>query len=41
MFERFAELFPDFGLDPDHPPTWKPRGDVRALKSLHLLAPGS
>ena len=38
MIERFAELFPDFHLDPDHAPTWKPRGDVRALKSLHLVA---
>jgi cytochrome P450 len=38
MFERFAESFPDFRVDPDHEPTWKPRGDVRALKSLHLLA---
>ena len=38
MIERFAELFPDFHVDPEHPPTWKPRGDVRALSSLHLLA---
>jgi cytochrome P450 len=37
MFERFAELFPDFTLDPERPPRWKPRGDVRALSSLHLL----
>ena len=38
MIERFAELFPDFHVDPERPPTWKPRGDVRALSSLHLLA---
>ena len=38
MLERFAELLPEFHLDPEHPPTWKPRGDVRALSSLHLLA---
>jgi cytochrome P450 len=41
MIERFAELLPDFRLDPGHPPTWKPRGDVRALKSLHLLVGAS
>ena len=40
MIERFAELFPDFHLDPGHEPQWKPRGDVRALSSLHLLAGG-
>jgi cytochrome P450 len=38
MIERFAELLPDFRLDPEREPTWKPRGDVRALKSLHLVA---
>ena len=38
MFEQFAERFPDFVVDPAHEPTWKPRGDVRALRSLHLLA---
>ena len=37
MIERFAERFPDFRVDPDRPPTWKPRGDVRALASLHLV----
>jgi cytochrome P450 len=43
MLERLAELFPDFELDPFRPPTWKPRGDLRALSSLHLrgeTAPG-
>ncbi len=38
MIERFAELFPDFRVDPEHEPSWKPRGDVRALSSLHLVA---
>jgi cytochrome P450 len=38
MIERFAALFPDFEVDPHRPPTWKPRGDVRALSSLHLVA---
>jgi cytochrome P450 len=38
MIERFAELLPDFSVDPERPPTWKPRGDVRALSSLHLIA---
>ncbi len=38
MIERFAELFPDFHIDPAHTPTWKPRGDVRALSSLYLAA---
>ena len=41
MLERFAELLPDFRVDPDHAPTWKARGDVRALKSLHLLSGAS
>ena len=36
MIERFAELFPDFRLDPQRPPTWKPRGDIRGLASLNL-----
>jgi cytochrome P450 len=40
MIERFAALFPAFRVDPGRPPTWKPRGDVRALSSLHLLAGG-
>jgi cytochrome P450 len=39
MIERFAELFPEFALDPERPPTWKPRGDIRGLASLHLVAP--
>ncbi len=38
MIERFADLFPGFRVDPDRPPTWKPRGDIRALASLHLVA---
>ncbi len=38
MIERFAELFPDFRVDPEQAPRWKPRGDVRALASLNLLA---
>ncbi len=38
MIERFAALFPDFRVDPERPPTWKPRGDVRALASLNLVA---
>jgi cytochrome P450 len=41
MFERFAELFPDFGLDPDQPPTWKPRGDIRGLATLELVGPAA
>src|SRR6186713_1896394 len=41
MLEQFAVLFPDFRVDQDRPPTWKPRGDVRALASLNLLATGS
>jgi cytochrome P450 len=41
MIEQFARLLPDFRLDPRHAPTWKPRGDVRALASLHLLAGAS
>ena len=41
MIERVAALLPEFRLDPEHPPTWKPRGDVRALASLHLVAPPS
>jgi cytochrome P450 len=40
MIERFAALFPAFRVAPGRPPTWKPRGDVRALSSLHLLAGG-
>jgi cytochrome P450 len=38
MLEQFAARFSDFDLDPGRPPTWKPRGDVRALASLHLVA---
>ncbi|OGO57525.1 MAG: hypothetical protein A2V85_13480 [Chloroflexi bacterium RBG_16_72_14] len=38
MIERFADLFPEFRVHPERPPTWKPRGDVRALASLHLIA---
>ena len=38
MIERFAAAFAEFHVDPAHAPTWKPRGDVRALSSLHLLA---
>ena len=38
MIERFAALFPDFRVDPERPPRWKPRGDVRALSSLSLVA---
>jgi cytochrome P450 len=38
MIERFADLFPAFRVDPERPPTWKPRGDVRALASLNLVA---
>jgi cytochrome P450 len=37
MIERFAEMLPDFRVDPERPPTWKPRGDVRALASLDLV----
>jgi cytochrome P450 len=37
MIERFAELFPDFRVDPERPPTWKPRGDLRALATLDLV----
>lgn len=36
MVERFAQLFPEFALDPRRPPTWKARGDVRGLSSLWL-----
>ncbi|HUK45542.1 MAG TPA: cytochrome P450 [Gaiellaceae bacterium] len=39
MIERFAELFPDFELDPERPPTWKPRGDIRGLATLDLIGP--
>ena len=38
MIERFADLFPDFRVDPERPPRWKPRGDIRALASLDLVA---
>jgi cytochrome P450 len=38
MIERFAELFPEFTVDTEQPPTWKPRGDLRALASLDLVA---
>jgi cytochrome P450 len=39
MIERVADLFPDFRVDPEHPPTWKPRGDIRGLATLDLAAP--
>jgi len=39
MIEQIATLWPDFRLDPDQPPSWKPRGDIRGLATLHLLAP--
>jgi cytochrome P450 len=39
MIECFAEVFPDFRLDPERPPTWKPRGDIRGLATLDLVAP--
>ncbi len=39
MIERVAELFPDFRLDSEHPPTWKPRGDIRGLATLDLVGP--
>jgi cytochrome P450 len=38
MIERFAQLFPEFRVHTAHEPVWKPRGDVRALSSLSLLA---
>jgi cytochrome P450 len=38
MIERFAELFPNFALDPERAPTWKRRGDIRGLSSLHLVS---
>ena len=38
MIERFAELFPDVCVDAEHPPRWKPRGDLRALATLDLVA---
>ena len=40
MIERVAELFPDFRLDSQRPPTWKPRGDIRGLATLNLVSPG-
>jgi cytochrome P450 len=39
MIEQIAALWPDFRLDPEHPPTWKPRGDIRGLATLRLLGP--
>jgi cytochrome P450 len=41
MLERFAELFPDFVLDPEQPPAWKPRGDIRGLETLDLVRPAA
>ncbi len=41
MIEKVAAIWPDFRLDPEHPPTWKPRGDIRGLSTLHLLGPDS
>jgi cytochrome P450 len=37
VLERFADLFPESALDPQRPHTWKARGDVRGLASLHLV----
>jgi cytochrome P450 len=37
MIEQFAKKFPEFRLDPAQPPTWKPRGDIRGLATLHLV----
>ena len=37
MIEQVAKLWPDFRLDPEQPPAWKPRGDIRGLASLRLL----
>jgi cytochrome P450 len=39
MIEQVAILWPEFRLDPERPPTWKPRGDIRGLATLHLLSP--
>jgi cytochrome P450 len=39
MVEQISKLWPDFRLDPERPPAWKPRGDIRGLATLHLLAP--
>jgi cytochrome P450 len=36
MLERFAELFPEFRVEGE--PAWKPRGDIRGLSALHLVA---
>src|SRR5262249_29525642 len=37
MLERVADLFADFRLDAEQPPTWKPRGDLRSMATLDLL----
>jgi cytochrome P450 len=38
MIEQVAARFPEFAVGPGRPPTWKPRGDIRGLASLHLVA---
>jgi cytochrome P450 len=38
MIETFARLFPDFALEAGQVPVWKPRGDLRALSRLDLVA---
>jgi hypothetical protein len=38
MIETFARMFPDFALAPGQTPVWKPRGDLRALARLDLVA---
>lgn len=41
MLDRLARLAPDFELDPERPPLWKARGDVRGLLSLHARLRGA
>jgi cytochrome P450 len=41
MIERIAELLPEFSVDPERLPTWKPRGDIRGLATLHLVGPAA
>jgi cytochrome P450 len=38
MIETFARMFPDFDVEPGTTPVWKPRGDLRALARLDLVA---
>lgn len=38
MLAEFRDRMPDYRLDPDRPPQWKSRGDVRGLRSLHVIA---